>query len=147
VSSEIAVVSGYFNPVHLGHLRLFEGAKAIAPYLFVLVNNDKQQMLKKGRIIMHESHRLLLVDALRLVDEAWLASDEDESVCESLKWIRYRYPYARIAFCNGGDRSSEDAVPPAEAEVCEQLGIQMHYGVGGDLKLDSSSRINSLLEG
>jgi len=140
----VAVVSGYFNPAHIGHLRMFQAAKEIAPHLLVLVNNDKQQLLKKGQIIIPEDERLELVSEFRCVDEAILTVDEDATVIRSLHVVRDLYPDAEIVFCNGGDRSSADSLPPAEAETCAELRIEMRYGVGGSEKQDSSTRINEL---
>src|ERR1019366_3366348 len=116
----IAVISGYFNPIHVGHVRYLRGAKRIAPYLIVIINNDEQQRAKKGRIIMSEQDRLEVTSALQGVDEAFLAPDSDESVAASLRLIRERHPSAEIAFCNGGDRSGVDRVPSKESSVCEE---------------------------
>jgi cytidyltransferase-like protein len=140
----VAVVSGYFNPAHIGHLRMFQAAKEIAPHLLVLVNNDRQQLLKKGQIIIPEHERLELVAEFRCVDEAILTVDEDATVIRSLHVVRDLHPDADIIFCNGGDRSSADSLPPAEAETCAELRIEMRYGVGGSEKQDSSTRINAL---
>lgn len=136
----VVVVSGYFNPLHRGHLSMLEAAGEIGDVLVALVNNDVQQRLKKGRVILTEEDRLALVAALRVVDEAALTVDEDTTVCRSLEEVARRYPRDRLVFANGGDRSSPDAI--AEAAVCERLGIELAFGVGGDAKLDSSTRIN-----
>src|SRR6187551_2928717 len=82
--TKVAIVSGYFNPTHIGHLRLIQGAKKISPYVVTIVNNDQQQLLKKGRIIMPETDRLEIVSELRSVDHAVLAIDQDATVVESL---------------------------------------------------------------
>lgn len=140
----VAVVSGYFNPLHIGHLRLIHAAKNIAPYLVVIVNSDAQQLLKKGEIIMPENDRLEIVKELRSVDDALLAIDDTPTVSKTLRLIRSTYVDAAITFCNGGgDRSRPTDVPSEEAVVCAELDIEMRYGVGGVEKLDSSSRINA----
>jgi cytidyltransferase-like protein len=139
----IAIVSGYFNPIHVGHLKLIHAAKEVAPFVVVIVNNDVQQLLKKNKIIMSQEDRLAIAAELRSVDVALLAVDDDRTVIASLELIRSMYPTASIAFCNGGDRSSASAVPSQESVVCAKLGIQMHYGVGGTEKADSSTRITS----
>lgn len=141
--TDVSVISGYFNPVHVGHVRLMREAKEVAPYLIVIVNNDAQQLAKKGRIIMPEDDRLEVTLAIKGVDEAFVAIDSDESVAASLASIRNRYPDARIAFCNGGDRPAIERLPGKESAACEELGIRMLYGVGGENKPDSSTRINS----
>lgn len=141
----VAVVSGYFNPIHVGHLRMIKAAKELAPYLVVIVNNDRQQLLKKGRILMTEDDRLAIVAELRSVDEAFVAVDDDATVVTSLRRVRERHPAAELLFCNGGDRSSAGDVPSAETSLTEEIGLQMVYGVGGEEKADSSSRINEEL--
>jgi glycerol-3-phosphate cytidylyltransferase/D-beta-D-heptose 7-phosphate kinase/D-beta-D-heptose 1-phosphate adenosyltransferase len=141
----VAIVSGYFNPIHIGHLRMVLAAKELAPYLVVIVNNDQQQLLKKGRILMTEDDRLPIVAELRSVDEAFVAVDEDSTVVASLRRVRERYPDAELLFCNGGDRSSAGDVPSAETRLTDEIGLRMVYGVGGEDKADSSSRINEEL--
>lgn len=78
------IVSGYFNPLHGGHLDLIEAAKALGDYLIVVVNNDKAQLLKKGKIILDESNRVRLMAALRIVDETVLSIDEDLGQAQTL---------------------------------------------------------------
>ena len=142
----IAIVSGYFNPIHIGHLRMIKAARELAPYLVVIVNNDKQQLLKKGRILMTEEDRQAIVAELRCVDEAFVAVDDDSTVAASLRQVRERYPDAELLFCNGGDRDpGQDAVPSAETLLVDEIGLQLVYGVGGEQKADSSSRINEEL--
>ena len=141
-----AIVSGYFNPLHVGHLDLMEAARARADALVVIVNNDDQQRVKKGKVITPEADRLRVVTALSVTDAALVAVDEDGSVAASLEVIHAAYPGIQLEFCNGGDRSpDQDAVPAAEAGVCDRLGIAMAWGVGGATKADSSSRINDEL--
>jgi cytidyltransferase-like protein len=141
----IAIVSGYFNPNHIGHLRMVKAARELAPHLVVIVNNDRQQLLKKGRILMNEDDRHAIVAELRCVDEAFVAVDDDSTVVASLRQLRERYPDAELLFCNGGDRSHASEVPSAETHLTEEIGLQMVYGVGGEEKSDSSSRINEEL--
>jgi len=137
----ISIVSGYFNPLHVGHLDMMEAARALTGYLVVIVNNDDQQVLKKGKVIQVLDHRLRIVRALRVTDDAIGAVDHDPTVRSSLRLVRERYPDAALIFANGGDRSQRSAV--AEAEVCEELGIELRFGVGGETKADSSTRINT----
>lgn len=135
------IVSGYFNPIHLGHLQMIREAKQLGDYLIVIVNNDIQQKIKKGKIIMSEDERLEVVKELRSVDEVLLSVDTDKTVCESLKLLRLSYPHDQLVFCNGGDRPNMDAIPEAD------LGINLEFvfGVGGDNKLNSSTNINKLM--
>lgn len=138
---KVVIISGYFNPLHGGHLDMIEAATAIGDKLIVIVNNDKQAVLKKGKVILDQNNRMRLVSALRDVDRAFLSVDTDLTVIESLKEVFKMYPDDEIIFGNGGDRDSNKVVP--EAEVCEELGIKMVYNLGK--KVDSSTRINKAL--
>jgi glycerol-3-phosphate cytidylyltransferase/D-beta-D-heptose 7-phosphate kinase/D-beta-D-heptose 1-phosphate adenosyltransferase len=137
------IVSGYFNPLHIGHLRLLQAAEALGDRLVVIVNNDAQQVMKKGKVIMPEQDRREIVAALRMVDEAIVAVDEDRTVCATLELIAQREAGNRLVFGNGGDRNAVTAVP--EAEVSARHGIEMVFDMGGTDKADSSSRINQAL--
>lgn len=139
----LVIVSGYFSPLHCGHLDMIESAAAIADKVVVIVNNNAQQILKKGKLIIDEADRLRIVQALRVVDEAMIAVDDDRTVCASIETIAEANPDHRIVFANGGDRDSGAAVP--ETEVCARHGIEMIFDMGGNTKRDSSSRINAEL--
>src|SRR6204780_666616 len=108
----ISIVSGYFNPLHVGHIRMMEAAAELADRLVVIVNNDEQQMMKKGRIITPLDDRLEIVRALRIVDEAVPAIDEDATVKQTLASLRERYPSASLTFANGGGRRTTPAIAP-----------------------------------
>ncbi|MEL7158391.1 MAG: adenylyltransferase/cytidyltransferase family protein [Actinomycetota bacterium] len=136
------IVSGFFSPLHEGHLDMIEAAAEMGDKLIVIVNNNEQQLAKKGQIIMDEQARLRIVAALRMVDDAFIAVDEDRTVSASLELIADKYADHRLIFANGGDRIPE-FVP--ERPVCEAHGIEMVFGAGGDDKADSSSRINVAL--
>jgi cytidyltransferase-like protein len=140
-----SIVSGYFNPLHVGHLRMMEAARRLTGRLIVIVNNDPQQMLKKGRIVIPLDDRLEIVRALRVTDEAIASIDEDATVKGTLRAIRKKYPEAELIFANGGDRSSASRI--SEADVCEELGIALRFGVGGEEKADSSTRIIAAMSG
>lgn len=139
-TNTVVVVSGYFNPIHIGHIRLLQAAKDLGDKLVVIVNNDRQQLLKKGKVIMNEGERLEVVRAIRWVDEALIAVDDDPSIVRTLDRVARDHAGARIIFANGGDRQSAEDVP--ETEVCDRHGIEMQFGVGGFDKLNSSSSIN-----
>lgn len=142
-----SIVSGYFNPLHQGHLDMIEAARERTGYLIVIVNNDKQQLLKKGRIIQGEDVRARIVRALRAVDDVLIAVDDGPGIEHSLDAVRAAYPDAELEFCNGGDRSPEaDSVPAAEAESARRNNITMLYGIGGTNKADSSTRITADME-
>lgn len=137
---KVVIISGFFNPLHGGHLDMIEHAASMGDKLVVIVNNDKQQMLKKGKIILDESNRVRLIKALRDVDDVVLSIDKDPPVIETLKQVAEKYKDEEIIFANGGDRDSGKAVP--ETPICRQLGIEMIFEAGGNAKYDSSTRIN-----
>ena len=141
--ARIAVVSGYFNPLHVGHLRMMVEARGLGDRLIVIVNNDEQQVAKMGRIIVPLADRMEIVAALAVVDEVIPSVDEDTSVSATLGLVRERYPNAELVFANGGDRSHPETV--TELPTCERLGIEIVLGVGGAEKADASSRINRAL--
>jgi cytidyltransferase-like protein len=121
-------VSGYFDPLHVGHIEFFEKAKALGDWLIVIVNNDKQAELKKGKSFMSEDDRLKIISSLRYVDQTFLAVDDDKTVCMSLAELK---PHI---FANGGDRLN-DEIP--EVQVCEDLGIEIVDGLGEKIRSSS----------
>ena len=128
-------VSGYFDPIHIGHLEYLKMAKDLGDYLIVIVNNDYQSNLKKGKSFMNELDRVEIVKALKLVDEVFLSIDKDRTVCKSLEKLK------PDIFANGGDRSTEE-IP--EAEVCVNFNIKMIDGLGE--KIRSSSELTGIKE-
>ena len=131
-------VSGYFDVLHVGHLEYFERAKQIAGPdcdLIVIVNNDHQATLKKGRPFMKGVERVEIIRALRMVDDVFLSIDEDRTVCESIAAIQPPITH----FVNGGDQNN-DTIP--ERPVCESLGIELLDGLGD--KIQSSSWLTGL---
>lgn len=140
---KVVITSGYFNPLHGGHLDLVEAARTLGDKLIVIVNNDKQQLLKKGKIILDEQNRLRLMRSLKGVDEVVLGVDEDSSVSATLEMIAKQHPGDELIFAKGGDRApDQDAIPASEIEVGKTYNINVVYGVGGFTKADSSTRIN-----
>ena len=129
------IVSGYFNPIHKGHIEYFNLAKQLADNLFVIVNNDIQRELKGSKLFMFEDERKIIVEQIRIVDKVFLSVDKDKSVSETLKKIYsfYSKDY-HLTFANGGDQSNK-SIP--EAEICKILGINLVDGLGD--KIQSSS--------
>lgn len=129
------LVSGGFDPVHIGHVRMFKEAKALGDRLVVLINNDEWLMTKKGFVFMPEAERAEVIAAFGCVDEVVLTThgkdDSDRSVCRDLETIR------PDVFANGGDRRSTSDIP--ETAVCERLGIEMVFNLGWGGKVQSSS--------
>ncbi len=141
---KIVVISGYFNPIHSGHIDYIQSAKKLGDKLIVIVNNDKQVSLKGSVPFQDEEERKKIVSNIKGVDHAVISIDEDATVCESIKQEYYNYCndyfFDSIIFCNGGDRK-EGGVPEDILE--EQFGIQMVYNVGGDKTQSSSSLIEA----
>lgn len=137
----ILVTSGYFNPLHTGHLDYLGAAKeigAINGRHIVIVNNDKQVKIKGSVLFMDERSRCRIVAALECVDRVALSVDTSKSVCETLKQIREDHPSDVILFCKGGDR---DITNIPEALLCKKLGIMIVNGVGGEKTTSSSELI------
>ena len=129
------IVSGYFNPLHKGHLEYFNNAKAMADELFVIVNNDEQRALKESKEFQLEKERMLIVSSLKPVDKAVLSIDKDRTVCQTIASIAKDYSQEYdLAFANGGDQNNE-TIP--ERAVCEKMGIELLDGLGD--KIQSSS--------
>ena len=129
------IVSGYFNPLHKGHLELFEMAKQNGDKLWVIVNSDKQRELKGSEFFMDENERLRIVQSIRYVDYALISMDKDKTQCETLKQFSEMFSEVYdLAFANGGDQNN-DTIP--EVEVCKEYGIELMDGLGN--KIQSSS--------
>ena len=131
------VVSGYFNPLHLGHLELFEKAKEAGDMLIVIVNSDLQRKLKGSKEFQTENERLKIIRALRNVDMAYLSIDQDSTQIKTLEMLYTRYVIEgglKLAFANGGDQNNT-TIP--ERSICEGLGIELIDGLGK--KIQSSS--------
>jgi len=132
----IVVASGYFDPIHKGHIRYLEASKKLGDVLIVIVNNDTQAILKKGKpFYPNQEERMEIIEALRCVDDVVLSIDGDKSVTKTLEWLK------PDIFTNGGDRNSKN-IP--EIEVCEKYGIQTIFRVGGN-KINSSSELTKKL--
>jgi len=129
------IVSGYFNPLHKGHLELFRKAKEVGDLLIVIVNNDKQREMKGSKFFMDENERIEIIRELSLVDIAWISVDEDSSQNATLRlMVEKFYGSMKLAFANGGDQNN-DTIP--EADICRQFNIELIDGLGD--KIQSSS--------
>ena len=141
--SRVVIISGYFNPLHVGHLDYIESAKKLGDQLIVIVNNEAQVELKGSVPFMAEEDRLRIVKSIREVNQAVLSIDAGRSVIETLKQQYNRLsvdPFIdEIIFGNGGDRTEGNS---PEEEFCKEVGIRTVYGVGGDKSRSSSTLIS-----
>ena len=132
---KVVIVSGYFNPIHKGHLELFEKSQEYGDFLIVIVNSDLQRKLKGSKEFMDENERLLIVNSIKYVGEALISIDKDKTQIETLKYIQSKYGKIwDLHFVNGGDQNN-DTIP--ESVICNELGITLVDGVGD--KVQSSS--------
>jgi len=129
------IVSGYFNPLHKGHLELFEKAKTKGDELWVIVNNDEQRKLKGSKPFMEEDERMIIVAAIGIVDKVLISIDKDKTQCKTLLFLEKKYSSEYdLFFANGGDQN-QNSIP--EVSVCKEKGIGLIDGLGD--KIQSSS--------
>jgi cytidyltransferase-like protein len=133
----LVIASGYFNPIHKGHIEYLNRSKEIGDFLFVIVNNDYQRLMKGSKEFMNEDERLLVVRNIKSVDEAMVSIDENSRLVEkSVEFIynQMHSKFDKIIFSNGGDQTHHTI---GERDICEKLGIEMVFGLGD--KIQSSS--------
>ena len=129
------IVSGYFNPLHKGHLELFEKANVSGDQLWVIVNSDLQRKLKGSKEFMDQDERLIIVSAIGIVDKALISIDKDKTQCKTLTDLANKFSSEyELYFANGGDQNN-DSIP--EVPVCEEKRITLLEGLGD--KIQSSS--------
>jgi cytidyltransferase-like protein len=123
-------VSGYFNPLHVGHLEMIEKAKKLGDHLVVIVNNDYQVKLKGSVPFMNQADRMKIVSAIKWVDKVFLSIDRDSSVCRSLAKVK------PDIFAQGGDRKQGN-IPTSETGICRELNIRRVDGLGKKIRSSS----------
>ncbi len=129
------IVSGYFNPLHKGHLELFEKAKSKGNELWVIVNSDLQRELKGSKPFMEEEERLIILKAIGIVNRVLISIDKDKTQCSTLTYLAKKYGTEyELYFANGGDQNN-DSIP--EVAVCKENKIGLIEGLGE--KIQSSS--------
>jgi len=132
---KIVVVSGYFNPVHKGHIEYFNNAKSHGDQLYVIVNSDLQRELKGSKEFQDEDERMFIVRNLKMVDRVFLSVDTDRTVCKTIEMIHSLGDREdEFLFANGGDQTN-NSIP--EKPICDWLGINLIDGLGD--KIQSSS--------
>ena len=135
MNPKIIIVSGYFNPIHKGHLEYFIHARSKGDFLFVIVNSDHQRALKGSKEFQKEDERLFIVQHIKEVDQAFLSIDHDRTVCKTLEMLHVQFGAShQLAFANGGDQNN-NSIP--EVSICQALGIELIDGLGA--KIQSSS--------
>jgi D-beta-D-heptose 7-phosphate kinase/D-beta-D-heptose 1-phosphate adenosyltransferase len=130
---KIVAASGYFDPIHVGHIEYLKLAKNLGTKLIVILNNDEQAKLKKGKSFMPLEERKIILESLKFVDEVFISIDKDSTVCKSLEKIKPNI------FAKGGDRFSNE-IP--EAKICKELNIKIIDGLGE--KIQSSSNLTKI---
>ena len=133
----LVIASGYFNPVHKGHIDYLTQSKELGDKLFVIVNNDQQREMKGSKEFMNEDERKLVIETLKPVDWAVVSIDKDNrQVDKSIEMIHmlYKDEFENFIFTNGGDQTEQTI---AEDVICKKLGIKMVFGLGD--KIQSSS--------
>ena len=128
-------ISGYFDPIHVGHIEYIKTAKKLGDWLVVIVNNNHQCNLKKGKYFMDEKDRVVILENIKDIDEVFLSVDEDKTVCKSLEFLK------PDIFANGGDRKNYE-IP--ESSICAKYNIEIIDGLGD--KIRSSSDLTGLKE-
>jgi len=131
---KIVINSGYFDPLHVGHIECMELSKKLGDKLVIILNNDSQCIMKKGKPFMPQEERTKIIKSLKLVDEVFVSVDKDKSVCESIRAIAEKYKGHEIIFAKGGDRFSSE-IP--EAKICKEKEIKIIDNLGK--KIQSSS--------
>ncbi|MBX4191920.1 adenylyltransferase/cytidyltransferase family protein [Candidatus Parcubacteria bacterium] len=132
----VVAISGGFDPIHIGHVRMIQEAASLGDELIVILNNDNWLVTKKGYAFMPEQERKEILEGMRGVTRVVITDhtidDPDRSVCRALRDIK---PHI---FANGGDRKP-DGDPVPEVELCQDLNIEMVYNIGHGGKVQSSS--------
>lgn len=142
------VVSGGFDPIHIGHIRMFNEAKSLANpmggELIVIINSDDFLEEKKGYVFMPFEERMEVIANLKAVDRVVASIDKDETVIETLRSLFEDLSNKISIFANGGDRKSREDVP--EFTVCQQYGVGLLFGLGGEKTQASSNLVNNVWE-
>lgn len=131
----VVITSGFYNPIHRGHISCINEASKLGHMLIVLVNNDKQVELKGSQPFMDEEHRKYIVQNIKGVNLALISASKTIDVCSDLKSIRQMFPYDTLIFAKGGDRTI-DNIP--EVETCLSNNILMMFNIGESKKISSS---------
>lgn len=138
----LVIASGYFNPIHKGHIEYLNRSKALGDFLYVIVNNDYQRSLKGSKEFQLQDERRYILKNIKAVDDVIIAIDKNRQVDDTVQLIynQMKDKFDKFIFTNGGDQTAETI---GEKEVCERLGIEMVFGLGDKIQ-SSSWLINKL---
>ena len=132
-----ALVSGGFDPVHVGHLRMFQDAKRIADKVILLLNNDEWLTKKKGKPFMNQNQRKEILEEFKSISEVIIQTSSEPSSNLAIEEFVKKNPDKSICYCNGGDRNNIKNI--RETEICKKLNVNLEFGIGGEKKIESSS--------
>jgi cytidyltransferase-like protein len=136
----LVIASGYFNPLHKGHVEYLESSKKLGDKLAVIVNNDLQVELKGSVKFQSEDERKLIIEALRCVDYVFISVDTTRDVSKTLRCVYTNLEADNYIFTNGGDQTSTTIL---ESVICDELDIKLVFGLGD--KIQSSSELKKKL--
>ena len=129
--NKTVMVSGGFDPVHAGHIRMIREAAQYGDVI-VIANSDNWLHRKKGFVFMEFERRIEILNAIKGVILVDSVDDTDGTVCEAIRRLKPTF------FANGGDRGRTNT---PEQDVCEEIGVKLLWGIGGEEKLQSSSEL------
>jgi cytidyltransferase-like protein len=135
----LVIASGYFNPLHKGHIEYLKRSKELGDALMVIINNDMQVKLKGSKVFQDELERKGIIDELKCVNYSLISIDEDRSVKRSIEFIHKFIRADKYLFTNGGDQFGDTIL---EKDICNELGIELIDGLGE--KIQSSSILKSI---
>ena len=138
---KVVLATGGFDPIHSGHISYLKAAKEMGDMLIVGLNSDEWLERKKGKSFMPWNERLNIVNSLEVVDEVFTFMDDDDSAINFIKQVKAHYPITayKLIFANGGDRKTNNT---PEMDVCEELGIELLWNIGGEKIQSSSDLVN-----